>query len=75
MEIKIGIRHIAREITVDTDESAEKVRAKVTEALNSGALLELTDQKGALTLISGSQIGYVELGAEEKRRIGFGFSA
>lgn len=71
MEVKIGIRHIAREVSVDTQESADAVRAKVADALNNGTLLELTDEKGAVTLISGAQIGYVELGSEEKRHIGF----
>ena len=65
MEIKIGIRHISREISIDTNETAEKVRSKVTDAIHNGTLLEITD----------AQIGYVELGTEEKRHIGFGFSA
>lgn len=75
MEIKIGIRHISREITLDTKESAEKVRSKVTDAITNGSLLEITDDKGATTLVPGAQIGYVELGSEEKRRVGFGFGA
>ena len=42
MEIKIGIRHISREISIDTNETAEKVRSKVThrfrlQRLNSAA--------------------------------------
>lgn len=73
MEIKIGVQHIQREITIDTDESADDVKAKVAAALSNGALLELTSSKGATTLIPAEQIGYVELGAESKPRIGFGF--
>ena len=72
MEIKIGIRHISREISIDTNETAEKVRSKVTDAIHNGTMLEITDEKGA---VPGAQIGYVELGTEEKRHIGFGFSA
>ena len=71
MEIKIGIRHISREISIDTNETAEKVRSKVTDAIHNGTTLE----KGATTFIPGAQISYVELGTEEKRHIGFGFSA
>ena len=71
MEIKIGVRHLTREIIIESKEDIEVIRAKVSEALTNGTLLELVDEKGATTLISGAQIGYVELGTEEKRRVGF----
>ena len=71
MEIKIGVRHLTREIIIESKEDIEAIRAKVSEALTNGTLLELVDEKGATTLISGAQIGYVELGTEEKRRVGF----
>ena len=73
MEIKIGIRHISREISIDTNETAEKVRSKVTDAIHNGTTLEITDEKGTTTFVPGAQISYVELGTEEKRHIGFGF--
>ena len=75
MEIKIGIRHISREVTLETKESVETIRTKVADAITNGSLLEITDDKGAITLVSGEQIGYVELGSEEKRRVGFGVGA
>ena len=67
MEIKIGIRHISREVTLETKESVETIRTKVADAITNGSLLEITDDKGATTLVPGEQIGYVELGSEEKR--------
>ena len=75
MEIKIGIRHISREVTLETKESVETIRTKVADAITNGSLLEITDDKGAPTLVPGEQIGYVELGSEEKRRVGFGVGA
>ena len=51
------------------------MRSKVTDAIHNGTTLEITDEKGATTFIPGAQISYVELGTEEKRHIGFGFSA
>ena len=75
MEIKIGIRRISREISIDTNETAEKVRSKVTDAIHNGTTLEITDEKGATTFVPGAHIGDVALGTEEKRHIGFGFSA
>ena len=75
MEIKSGIRHISREVTLETKESVETIRTKVADAITNGSLLEITDDKGAITLVPGEQIGDVELGSEEKRRVGFGVGA
>lgn len=75
MEIKIGVRHIAREIVVEITESKDVITEKVAKAIEDGSLLQITDDKGNTTLISGAQIGYVELGSDAKRHVGFGISA
>ena len=71
MEIKIGIQNVGRELTVNADLTAQEVQAKVTEALSSGAPLVLEDTKGTTTVVPSEKIGYVETGAETKRRVGF----
>lgn len=71
MEITIGIRQVARELTLETTQSADEVRAAVEAAL-SGAVLDLTDSRGRRVIVPSEAIGYVELGAEEARRVGFG---
>ncbi|MEZ7663149.1 DUF3107 domain-containing protein [Rothia sp. 27098_8_29] len=75
MEIKIGIRHIAREIVVETSEAKEILMEKVSKAIEDGSLLQIMDDKGNTTLIPGAQIGYVELGSDAKRHVGFGIGA
>ncbi|WP_306525702.1 DUF3107 domain-containing protein [Rothia mucilaginosa] len=75
MEIKIGIRHIAREIVVETSEAKEILMEKVSKAIEDGSLLQIMDDKGNTTLISGAQIDYVELGSDAKRHVGFGIGA
>ncbi len=72
MEVKIGVREVPREVVVESGASPEDVSKLVAEAVESGTLLKLTDDKGRLVLIPGSQIGYVEIGAPESRRVGFG---
>ncbi|WP_237189712.1 DUF3107 domain-containing protein [Rothia nasimurium] len=72
LDIKIGVLNVPTQVMIDSDETAETVKAKVAEALEKGGLLELTDAKGATTLIPAANIGYVELGTESKPRIGFG---
>ncbi|WP_311446885.1 DUF3107 domain-containing protein [uncultured Rothia sp.] len=75
MEIKIGVRHITREIIVETSEAKEILMEKVSKAIEDGSLLQIMDDKGNTTLIPGAQIGYVELGSDAKRHVGFGIGA
>lgn len=72
MEIKIGVLNVPTQVVIDSDETTADIKAKVAEALAQGGILELTDAKGATTLVPTAQIGFVEIGAESKRRIGFG---
>ena len=75
MEIKIGVRHIARESLLRPPNPKDVITEKVAKAIEDGSLLQITDDKGNTTLISGAQIGYVELGSDAKRHVGFGISA
>lgn len=70
MEITIGIRQVARELTFESQLSADELAAEVTKAL-SGAVLDLTDARGRRIVVPSAAIGYIEIGADEPRRIGF----
>jgi len=72
MEITIGVQHIAREISLDVDTSKEVLAGQLTDALAKGGLIELTDTRGREVLIPANTIGYIEIGPEETRRVGFG---
>ncbi len=72
MEVKIGVQNVAREITLESTQSAAEVSALVDEAVSTGGLLTLTDEKGRQVIIPGAQLGYVDLGQESERRVGFG---
>lgn len=72
MEVTIGVQNLAREIVVDTDLSAEAVATAVADALGGAPALELVDSRGRRVIIPGDAIGYVEIGSEEQRKVGFG---
>jgi hypothetical protein len=72
VEVKIGIRDVAREVVLESELTPEAVSEAVDAAIASQGLLKLTDDKGKLIMVPGSLIGYVEIGAPETRRIGFG---
>lgn len=72
MEIKIGIQNIGREIALESSQDADTVAKVVAESISKGTELRLTDEKGRQIIIPANVIGYVEIGAEEVRRVGFG---
>ncbi|MCP2264977.1 DUF3107 domain-containing protein [Promicromonospora thailandica] len=71
MDVTIGVQNLTREVTVETEQTAADVAAAVKKAL-AGGPLELTDSRGRQVIIPGSAIGYVEIGSEEQRKVGFG---
>ncbi|CAB4638745.1 unannotated protein [freshwater metagenome] len=72
MDIKIGIKHSSRELSFDTSESAADLEKKIAASIDSEAkLITLTDSKGNVFLIPTKSLAYLEIGAEEARRVGF----
>jgi len=72
VEIKIGIQNVNREIILDSSENADTIAELVAKAMSDGAELRLKDSKGRQVIVPTSVLGYVEIGAEETRRMGFG---
>ena len=72
MEIKIGVQNVGREIVMESTQDAETVAKVVGEAISEGNELRLKDDKGRLIIVPGNALAYVEIGAEEVRRVGFG---
>ena len=74
MEVKIGIHSVPRELVVETDVPAEEVEQQLASALAGGAhsVFALPVSKGGKVLVPADKIAYVEFGAPEARRVGFG---
>ena len=75
MEVKIGVREVNREIVLESGATAEDVAAAVEAALAGASTLQLKDDKGRLVIVPTVALAYVEIGAEESRRVGFGSSS
>lgn len=71
LEIRIGIQNVSRELIVETDQSSDDVAAMVSDAMKGGTL-DLTDAKGRRIIVPVGSLGYVDIGEETKRRVGFG---
>ena len=74
MEVKIGIQSVPRELVVETDTPADEIQRQLTLALAGGdhSLFALAMAKGGKILVPADKIAYVEFGAPEARRVGFG---
>ncbi len=76
MEVKIGISDSPRELVFSSGQTPEEVEGLVAAAVREGSgLLSLTDDKGRRFLVHTAKIAYVEIGAADGRRVGFGIGA
>ncbi len=72
MEVKIGVRHAPRELVLESNQTPDQVQAAVTEALATGGVLSLVDDKGRRVLVPVAQLAFIEIGEGSNRRVGFG---
>jgi hypothetical protein len=72
MDLRIGIKDSSRELSFESSQSAEEIEKIVVSAMEASAkVLSLSDSKGNKFLIPADSIAYLEIGAEETRRVGF----
>ena len=72
MEIRIGIVNTTRELSFESSESAANIESAVAAALNGSApFLKLSDEAGKVYLIPTATLGFIEIGDDKVRRVGF----
>jgi hypothetical protein len=78
VEITIGVRDIARELSIEVSGDADDLASEVSAALakaatgDAAATLDLLDTKGNRLIVPVAALAYVQIGAQEPRRVGFG---
>ena len=76
MDVRIGVTHAPREISIEMgdDTDRDSLKSKVDAALaDDDAVLWLTDRRGRDIGIPSERIAYIEIGApNDDRKIGFG---
>lgn len=75
MDVRIGVTHAPRELTIELpDEEREEVNTRIEAALSGAAdVLWLVDKRGRRVGVPSEKIAYIEVGtADGDRRIGFG---
>jgi len=73
VEVRIGVTHASREISLETAGSVDDLQRTISDALtNDDNLLVLSDLKGRTLLVPTDKLAYVEIVGETGRRVGFG---
>ena len=73
MDVKIGVQHAARELVLDSTQTADEITEAVSAALTGESrILALTDLGGRRVVVPSDKLAYVEIGEPEARRVGFG---
>jgi len=73
VEVKIGVIHASRELTLETNQSADEIHQAVADALSGDSgLLELHDDRGRSVHVPAEKLAYVEITGGVSRRVGFG---
>jgi len=72
VEVKIGVQYAVREIVLESNDSPEDVEKAVSDAIASGGLLSLSDDRGRRVVVPADKVAYVEIGEQVERRVGFG---
>jgi hypothetical protein len=72
VDIRIGITNSPREISFESSQSVSEVEKVVAEALESNApFIKLRDDKDKIYIVPLAAFGYIEIGSEASRRVGF----
>jgi len=72
VDIRIGITNSPREISFESAQTAAEVEAIVAAALEEkSTFIKLSDVKGRIFIVPAASFGYIELGSESSRRVGF----
>jgi hypothetical protein len=71
VEVKIGVQHAPRELTLESAQTPAEVEQVVTEALAKESVLSLTDDKGRKVIVPVAKLAYVEIAESTTRPFGF----
>ena len=73
MDVKIGVQHAARELVLDSTETADEITKAVSAALTGESrIFSLTDLSGRRVVVPSDKLAYVEIGEPTSRQVGFG---
>lgn len=71
-EVRIAITNVSSELSFECPSVVDEIRSAVTAAITNGSPLVLSDVRGREIIVPADKIGFVEIGEQIERRVGFG---
>jgi hypothetical protein len=72
IQVRITVANVASDLNFESTLSAAEIQSAVSAALKSGDALTLEDIRGRVVIVPADKIGFVEIGEQTDRRVGFG---
>ncbi|HEY3292853.1 MAG TPA: DUF3107 domain-containing protein [Candidatus Nanopelagicaceae bacterium] len=71
-EVRIAVINVSTELSFECPTGVDEIRSAVTSAITAGSPLVLSDVRGREIIVPADKIGFVEIGEQVERRVGFG---
>jgi hypothetical protein len=72
VEVRIAVTNVSTELSFECPSGVDEIRSAVTSALSASSALVLSDMHGREIIVPADKIGFVEIGEQVERRVGFG---
>jgi hypothetical protein len=72
VQVRITVANVSSDVNFESALSAAEIQSVVNAALKSGEALTLEDIRGRVFMVPADKIGFVEIGEQTDRRVGFG---
>jgi hypothetical protein len=71
-EVRIAVANVNSDLAFESPSTPAEISAAVSAAISTGTPLILTDIRGRTIVVPADRIGFVEIGEQAERRVGFG---
>lgn len=71
-EVRIAVANVSSDLAFESPATPAEISAAVSAAISTGTPLVLKDVRGRTIMVPADRIGFVEIGEQTDRRVGFG---
>jgi hypothetical protein len=71
-EVRIAVTNVSSDLAFESPATPAEISAAVSAAISNGTPLVLKDVRGRTIMVPADRIGFVEIGEQTERRVGFG---
>jgi len=71
-EVRIAVVNVTSDLAFESPSTPAEISAAVSAAISTGTPLVLKDVRGRTIMVPADRIGFVEIGEQTERRVGFG---